>query len=346
MRATLNLSFFKELTISIIKWQSLLIGHQHPEVTQAIQEQLARGTTFFANNRQGIELAAMIVDAVPCADKVRFVSTGSEADAFAMRLARGYTGRDKILKFEGGYHGFSDYGLMSTTPPSPGNTPQPIPDSAGIPKNITENTLVAPFNDIDAVASLIQEHKKTIAAVFMEPLQRLLLPQPGFLDAIRELTEANDILLIFDEVVTGFRLAYGGAQTYYGITPDICTLGKVIGGGLPLAAIAGREDIMALFDKERVGPTRFLPQIGTLSGNPLAAAAGIATLNVLKQPESYERLFTIGQSLIDALSELLLSHGIEGQVVGAPPLFDVVFTSGPMRNYRDTLRGDAQRVSC
>ena len=288
----------------------------------------------------------MIVDAVPCADKVRFVSTGSEADAFAMRLARGYTGRDKILKFEGGYHGFSDYGLMSTTPPCPGNTPQPIPDSAGIPKNITENTLVAPFNDIDAVASLIQEHKKTIAAVFMEPLQRLLLPQPGFLDAIRELTEANDILLIFDEVVTGFRLAYGGAQTYYGITPDICTLGKVIGGGLPLAAIAGREDIMALFDKERVGPTRFLPQIGTLSGNPLAAAAGIATLNVLKQPESYERLFTIGQSLIDALSELLLSHGIEGQVVGAPPLFDVVFTSGPMRNYRDTLRGDAQRVSC
>ena len=226
----------------------MIVGHAHPEVTAAVQSQLERGTTFFANNPQGIELAAVIVDAVPCADKVRFASTGSEADAFAIRLARAYTRRDKILKFEGGYHGYSDYGLMSLAPRKPGNSSQPIPDSAGIPETIRDDILVAPFNDADAVESLIKEHAGTIAAVFMEPLQRLIPPQPGFLEAMRALTLAHDILLVFDEVVTGFRLAYGGAQAYYGVVPDLCTLGKAIGGGFPLSAVAGRDDIMALFD--------------------------------------------------------------------------------------------------
>ncbi|MCH9672348.1 MAG: aminotransferase class III-fold pyridoxal phosphate-dependent enzyme, partial [Gammaproteobacteria bacterium] len=318
----------------------MLVGHGHPDVNAAIESQLAKGTTFFANNRQGIDLATVICEAVPCADKVRFASTGSEADAFAMRLARAYRGRDKILKFEGGYHGYSDYGLMSLAPSKPGNASEAIADSAGIPVNVKENMLVAPFNDVDAVASLIREHKDSIAAVFMEPLQRLIPPRPGFLEAMRELTEDNDILLVFDEVVTGFRMAYGGAQEHYGVTPDICTLGKAIGGGFPLSAIAGREDIMALFDKSQTTPDRFVPQVGTLSGNPIAAAAGLATLEVLSRPGTYEAFFATGQRLMDALSDLIAQSGFAGQVVGAPPMFDVVFADGDIRTYRDTQRAD------
>jgi len=323
----------------------MIIGHGHPEVTAAVQAQLTRGTTFFANNPQGIELASVIVDAVPCADKVRFASTGSEADAFAMRLARAYTGRSKILKFEGGYHGYSDYGLMSLAPKQPGNSSQPIPDSAGIPESIREDILVAPFNDAVAVESLIKENRNAIAAVFMEPLQRLIPPEPGFLEAVRELTLAHDILLVFDEVVTGFRMSYGGAQQYYGVIPDLCTLGKAIGGGFPLSAVAGREDIMALFAKDRVSADRFVPQVGTLSGNPIAAAAGLATLAILRRPGTYDRYFETGEKLMSALSRCLDEAGLEAQVVGAPPMFDVVFAGGAVRNYRDTVRADAARMS-
>lgn len=322
----------------------MIIGHGHPEVTAAVQAQLERGTTFFANNPQGIELAAAIVDAVPCADKVRFASTGSEADAFAIRLARAYSGRSKILKFEGGYHGYSDYGLMSLAPKKPGNSPEPIPDSAGIPESIKEDILIAPFNDADAVESLIKEHRNSIAAVFMEPLQRLIPPRPGFLEAMRELTLANDILLVFDEVVTGFRMAYGGAQAYYGVVPDVCTLGKAIGGGFPISAIAGREDIMALFDKGSAEADRFVPLVGTLSGNPIAATAGLATLEVLKRPGTYERYFETGGKLMSALARILDESGIEGQVVGVPPMFDIVFAGGEVRNYRDTIRGDGAKI--
>jgi len=321
----------------------MLVGHAHPEVNAAVQAQLENGSTFFANNPHGIELAEAIVDAVPCAEKVRFSSTGSDADAFAMRLARAYRGREKILKFEGGYHGYTDYGLMSLAPKKPANIAEPIPDSAGIPESVRESVLVAPFNDADAVESLIKEHKDSIAAVFMEPFQRLIPPQPGFLEAMRELTLANDILLVFDEVVTGFRLAYGGAQAYYGVTPDLCTLGKAIGGGFPLAAIAGREDIMALFDRKQTEPERFVPQVGTLTGNPIAAAAGVATLNILKRPGTYERYFETGNRLITALSAKLESSGLEAQVLGIAPMFDIVFAGGSMRNYRDTLRTDASR---
>ena len=319
----------------------MLIGHNHPAVTAAAQRQIELGSTFFANNRQGIELAGVIADAVPCADKVRFTSTGSEADAFVMRLARAFTGRDKILKFEGGYHGYSEYGLMSLAPKQPGNSYRPIRDSAGIPQNTTENILVAPFNDAAAVESLIREHSGEVAAVFMEPLQRLIPPQPGFLEAMRRLTLENDMLLVFDEVVTGFRMAYGGAQEYYGVVPDLCTLGKAIGGGFPLAAVAGRDDIMALFDRERAEPDRFVPMVGTLSGNPVAAAAGLATLEVLRQPGSYERLHATGERLMSGLSAFLARAGLDAQVVGSPIMFDVIFAGGEMRNYRDTLRGDA-----
>ncbi len=319
----------------------MLVGHAHPEVTAAAQARIAQGTTFFANNRWGIELAEAIVAAVPCAEQVRFVSSGSEADLYAMRAARAYRGRDKILKFEGGYHGMSDYSLMSLAPKQPGNFPRPIPNSAGIPRSLRDEVLVAPFNDLDSVRSLIREHRNELAGVILEPLQRIIPPQPGFLEGLRRITAENGIPLIFDEVVTGFRLAYGGAQEYYGVVPDLCTLGKVIGGGFPLAAIAGRAEIMAHFDRGAVGDDGFLMQVGTLSGNPVAAAAGLATLDILRRPGAYERLFATGRQLMGTLDELLKLAGITARVTGEPPLFDVVFAGEPVHDYRGALRGDA-----
>ncbi len=318
----------------------MLVGHAHPEVTAAVLAQIPLGTTFFANNRHGILLAEAIVDAVPCAEQVRFVSSGTEADLYAMRLARAFRKRDKILKFEGGYHGMSDYALMSLAPKRPGNFPQPVPDSPGIPRSVRDEMLVAPFNDIDMVASLIREHRDELAGVIVEPFQRMIPPAPGFLEALRAITRENGIPLIFDEVVTGFRLAYGGAQEYYGVTPDICTLGKVIGGGFPLAAVAGRADIMAHFDRELVGDDGFLMQVGTLSGNPVASVAGLASLAILKRPGAYEALFATGRALMAELDRLLKRAGFAAQVIGEPPLFDVVFTDTAPHDYRGVLRGD------
>jgi len=322
----------------------MLVGHAHPEVTAAAQARIAQGTTFFANNRYGIELAEAIIAAVPCAEQVRFVSTGSEADLYAMRAARAFTKRDKILKFEGGYHGMSDYSLMSLAPKRPGNFPQPIPDSAGIPKSLRDEVLVAPFNDLDMVNGLVREQRDELAGVIVEPMQRIIPPAPGFLEGLRKVTAESGILLIFDEVVTGFRLAYGGAQEYYGVVPDLCTLGKVIGGGFPLAAIAGRSDIMAHFDRRAVGDEGFLMQVGTLSGNPVAAAAGLATLGILKRPGAYDRLFATGRELMGTLTELLRHNGVTAQVTGEPPLFDAVFSGEPVRDYRGTLLGNTDML--
>ena len=319
----------------------MFAGHAHPRVTAAVREQIELGSTFFANNRYAIELAEAIADAVPCAEQVRFVSSGTEADAYAMRLARAFRGRDKILKFEGGYHGMSDTGLQSLAPKRPGNFPRPAPDSAGIPAGVGDEVLVAPYNDLDAVANLIREHRGEIAGVIVEPVQRIIPPVEGFLEGLRELTAKHDVVLIFDEVVTGFRMAYGGAQEYYGITPDLCTLGKACGGGYPLAAIAGREEIMALFDASRAGEGRFLFQIGTLSGNPIAAVAGLATLEVLREPGTYERVNAMGARLMEGFAERLREHGFTATILGVPACFEAVFAPGPITDYRGTLRGDA-----
>ena len=318
----------------------MFIGHAHPEVTAAIQAQAPLGTTFFGNNRHGIELARAIVDAVPCAEQVRFVCTGTEADLYAMRAVRAFRRRDKILKFEGGYHGMSDYALMSMAPKNPGNFPRAIPDSAGIPKSVRDEMLIAAFNDVEMVESLIKEHKDELAGVIVEPFQRLLPPQPGFLQALRRITKEHGIPLIFDEVVTGFRFAYGGAQEYYGVTPDLCTLGKIVGGGFALAAVAGRADIMAHFDRLAMADEDFLFQVGTLSGNPVAAVAGLATLDVLKRPGAYEQVFKTGRTLMKSLDELLKKAGLKATVIGEPPLFDVVFTDQSLKDYRDTLKGN------
>ena len=318
----------------------MILGHCHPEVIEALHTQLERGMTFFANNPEGVELAEAICDAVECAEQLRYLSTGGEADMYAMRLARAHTGRDRVMKFEGGYHGMAGEALMSLSPTNLRDFPAAVPDSAGIPESVRASMVIAPFNDSERARDYINKYAGELACVIVEPLQRIVPPEPGFLETLREETAKHGIVLIFDEVVTGFRLAYGGAQEKYGVVPDLCTLGKIIGGGLPLAAIAGREDIMAHFDKSRVGAEKFTFQVGTLSGNPLAAVAGLKTLEILRRPGAYEELCANGERLMDALTTNLAGAGIEHQVVGDPVLFDVIFAAGPVRDYRDVLGDD------
>ena len=317
----------------------MLLGHGHPEVMESVFEQLPKGMTFFANNAKGIELAEAIVDAVPCCEQVRFVTSGGEADMYAIRLARAYTGRNKILKFEGGYHGMSSEAQMSLAPERRVNFPQAVPDSAGIPQGVADQMLIAPFNDLAAVEALLTEHND-IAAIIAEPLQRIIPAEPGYLQGLRDLCDKHSVLLIFDEIVTGFRLAYGGAQERYGVTPDICTLGKIIGGGFALAALGASTEIMQHFDKSFVGSDKWLMQLGTLSGNPVAAAAGLKTMEVLRRKGSYDKLRAIGKSLQDMQSDALTKVGVPHQICGDETLFDIFFTRAACRDYRSAKHDD------
>ena len=321
----------------------MLVGHGHPEVLEAVLQQLPQGMTFFANNARGIELADAICEAVPCCEQVRFVTSGGEADMYALRLARAFTGKTKILKFEGGYHGMSAEAQMSLAPTHAVNFPQAVPDSAGIPASVRDEMLIAPFNDLAAVETLLSEHDD-IAAIIVEPLQRIIPPQPGFLAGLRALCDAHHVLLIFDEIVTGFRLAYGGAQERYGVTPDICTLGKIIGGGFPLAALGASREIMKHFDKAVVGGDKWLMQLGTLSGNPVASVAGLKTMEILRRPGQYEALRKTGKRLQDMQSEKLHKAGIAHQIVGDETLFDVLFTQNSCTDYRSTKHAEAERA--
>jgi glutamate-1-semialdehyde 2,1-aminomutase len=332
----------KEYIDYLIGSGPMLLGHGHPEVMEAVFEQLPKGMTFFANNSKGIELAKAIVDAVACCEQVRFVTSGGEADMYAIRLARAFTGRDRIVKFEGGYHGMSAEAQMSLAPAARVNFPQAVPDSAGIPQGVAEQMLIAPFNDLAAVEALLSEHDD-IAAIIAEPLQRVIPALPGYLQGLRALCDKYGVLLIFDEIVTGFRLAYGGAQERYGVTPDICTLGKIIGGGFPLAALGASAEIMQHFDKSMVGGDKWLMQLGTLSGNPVAAAAGLKTMEVLRRAGSYERLREIGKTLQTLQSDALSKAGIAHQICGDETLFDIYFTERPCRDYRSAQHDDPDR---
>tara|TARA_B100000965_G_scaffold54057_1_gene40593 strand:+ start:959 stop:2236 length:1278 start_codon:yes stop_codon:yes gene_type:complete len=321
----------------------MLIGHSHPEVEEVILSQLSKGTTFFANNVLGVELAEEICRSVACAEQIRYVSTGGEADMYSIRLARAYTKRQKIVKFEGGYHGMCAEAQMSLAPTTLSNFPQAVPDSAGIPESVKSEVLIAPFNDIDFIENFLSQEYADIAAIIVEPLQRLIPPNKDFLPTLRKLCDKFGILLIFDEVVTGYRFAYGGAQEHYGVTPDICTLGKIIGGGFPLAAIAGRREIMAHFDKSKVGSEGFLMQIGTLSGNPIASIAGLKTLEILRRPGSYEKLRDNGQRIMDFASKNLTKQGIDHKIVGDQTLFDILFTNADISNYRDVQKNNMKQ---
>jgi len=265
----------------------MILGHSHPAVVAAVRDQLEKGTTYFMVNEPIIRLADELCRAVPCAEQVRFTSTGSEATFFALRAARAWRKRDKVMKFEGGYHGSHDYALMSSAPRSPKAFPAATADSGGIP-HVLEGEV-----------------------------------------------------LIFDEVVTGFRFAYGGAQEYYGVVPDLAALGKIIGGGFPLAAVCGRQEIMKAFDPRREGTPDFVAQVGTLNGNPIAAVAGLATLAELKKPGAYTRLNGTGRRLRDGLADLARRSGLPAQVIGETTVFDIVFTDRPLTDYRAMLAADS-----
>jgi glutamate-1-semialdehyde 2,1-aminomutase len=318
----------------------MVLGHAHPAVVAAVRAQLEGGTTYFMVTEPIIELAEEICRAVPCAEQVRFTSTGSEATFFALRVARTARQRDKILKFEGGYHGAHDYSMMSSSPRSPKAFPAPVPDSSGIPRALEDEVLVAPFNDLATVEGIVATHADELAAVIIEPFQRLIPPQPGFLQGLREITRRHGILLVFDEVVTGFRLAYGGAQQYYGVVPDIACVGKIVGGGFPLAAVCASAELMQPFDPGQDGKGDFISQSGTLNGNPIAAVAGLATLAELRKPGAYETFHGTGRRLMTGLADLAQKSGLPAQVVGEPVLFDILFTSDPVTDYRSLQKAD------
>ena len=319
---------------------SLILGHCNPSVTRAVEEQISRGTNFSTLSEAAIRLAEAVVKAVPCAEKAYFVNSGSEATMYALRLARAYTGREKILKFDGAYHGFHDYLLFNTNYGDPSNWseyPQPTPDSAGIPETLKSMVLVAPYNDASTTRKIVREYRSELAAIIVEPVMRGLSTNRDFLEETRELANGEETLLIFDETITGFRLALGGAQEFYGVTPDLATYGKALGGGYPIGAVVGREEIMELLNPYTEDP-RWIIGIGSSSGNPLSATASLATLKELNRPGVYERLNGYGEELRRRLRELFEEYGLSVQMTGEGSIVDFYFTEGKVENYRDTLK--------
>jgi glutamate-1-semialdehyde 2,1-aminomutase len=322
----------------------MLLGHAHPAVVDAVRRQMERGTSYMLLNEPSIELAEEIVRAVPCAEQVRYTSSGSEATFFALRVARAFRKREKVMKFEGGFHGSHDYALMSVVPRSPKAFPAPMSDSAGIPHAIEGEVLVAPYNDLATTEALIAAHHEELAAVIVEPYQRTIVPAPGFLQGLRKATRRYDVPLVFDEIVTGFRFAYGGAQEYYGVVPDLAAFGKVVAGGFPLACVAGVQPIMHHFDAALEGTPDYVWQAGTFNGNAIACAAGLATLGELRKPGTYERLFRTGARLRQGLAAAVARHALAAQVSGEPPVFDIFFTDREILDYRATLTADRERM--
>ena len=323
----------------------MILGHAHPAVTEAVIKAVEGGSTFFATNDKALELAEEMVNAIPCAEQVRFTTSGTDACFNAMRACRAFTGKEKVLKFEGGFHGTSDYALMSLTPPPSVEYPQAQASSGGIPKAIEDLMLIAPYNDLGTTETIIKAHLEDIAAVIVEPVQRVIAPQPGFLQGLRDLTKRYNIPLIFDEVVTSFRLAYGGAQEFYGVTPDICTVGKIMGGGYPLAAVTGRADILSVYDRSASDNDTYVNQIGTLNGNPVACAAGLATLEVMREPATYTKIHGAGAAIRNALVDICQQNGVPVQSCGEDAIFDVYFSEQPISNYRDTLSADSAMMT-
>ncbi len=324
----------------ICSWGALILGHAHPEIAAALADQAARGTSYGMTTELEIELAEILQNALPSIERIRFVSSGTEATMSAVRLARAATGRNLIVKFEGGYHGHGDSFLARA---GSGLATLGIAASPGVPQALAELTLDAPYNDLAAVERLFERHGGDIAAVIVEPIAAnmgVVPPADGFLSGLRELTRRHGALLIFDEVITGFRLCFGGAQNLFGIEPDLTTLGKIIGGGLPVAAYGGRRDLM-----EQVAPVGPVYQAGTLSGNPLAMRAGIETLKRLAVHGFYDSLDRKAKILADAMGQALSDAGIAGQVARAGSLLTLFFTASPVENYAAAKKSDTRRFA-
>ncbi|AOY82664.1 glutamate-1-semialdehyde 2,1-aminomutase [Moorena producens JHB] len=321
-------------------WGPAICGHAHPEVIGALHQALDKGTSFGAPSALENVLAQMVIDAVPSIEMVRFVNSGTEACMAVLRLMRAFTGRDKIIKFSGCYHGHADMLLVQA---GSGVATLGLPDSPGVPKSATANTLTATYNDLDEVKALFEQYPNEIAGVILEPVvgnSGFITPVPGFLEGLREVTQNHGALLVFDEVMTGFRIAYGGAQEKFGITPDLTTLGKIIGGGLPVGAYGGRKDIMSM-----VAPAGPMYQAGTLSGNPLAMTAGIKTLELLKKPGTYEQLETITKKLSEGLLQIAKDsgHATTGGYISA--MFGMFFTGVPVHNFDDAKTSDLSKFT-
>lgn len=320
----------------------LILGHAHPSVTNAVTEQVSKGTTFYLLNEPIIKLSQQLISAIPCAEMIRFSCSGAEATFYALRLARAYTKKEKILKFEGAYHGHHDYAMMSLTSQSE-NFPNPSVDSAGIPQCIQKTVLVAPFNNFEICEEIIDKNHEDLAAVLIEPYQRVYGPKENFLNFLREITLKYGIVLIFDELVTGFRIAYGGAQEYYQVVPDLATYGKTIGGGLPLAAVCGKAKIMDLCDPTIKNKSNYVYQSGTFNGNAICAAAGLATLEELIKPGVYGRLNFLGSQIREHLEKGFEERSIPVKVAGIGPMFNVLFTNEEVIDFRSLQRCDKQK---
>lgn len=324
----------------IQSWGPMILGHAYPSVLKAVNEASANGFSFGAPTAAESELARLVIECVPSIEMVRFVNSGTEATMSALRLARAYTGRSKIIKFSGCYHGHADMLLVQA---GSGVATMGLPDSPGVPAEATGNTLIAPYNDAEAVAALFHAYPGEIAAIIIEPVAAnmgVVLPEPGFLEELRRLTQEHGALLIFDEVMTGFRVAPGGMQERVGILPDLTCLGKIIGGGLPVGAYGGRRDIMQL-----VAPLGPMYQAGTLSGNPLAMAAGIATLTELRQAGRYAELERKSAWLGDELLRAIQQTGAQVQLARIGSMFTLFFTTQPVTNYAEAKNSDTERFA-
>lgn len=322
----------------VMSWGPLILGHAHPEILKAVEKAMKEGTSYGALSEKEILLAEMICKAVPSIEKVRFVSSGTEAAMTAIRLARSYTGRSKIIKFEGCYHGHSDFLLVKA---GSGLATYSLAGSAGIPEDVLKSTIVIPFNDLDALEKVFTRFPNEIACVLMEPIPAnmgVVLPKVGYLDGVKRLSQQNGALLVFDEVITGFRVAYGGAQSYYKIRPDLTILGKIIGGGFPVGAVGGPSEIM-----DQLAPLGPVYQAGTLSGNPVAMAAGLKTLELLKKLRTYEKLEMLGTELAQGLEELLAKKKIPARIQRMGSMMTLFFTNRPVENYQDVLASDSKK---
>ena len=321
-------------------WGPMILGHRHSQVIKAISTVLERGTSFGAPTDLEIELAEMVIAAIPSMEMIRVVNSGTEATMSAIRLARGFTGRDRIIKFDGCYHGHADTLLVQA---GSGVATLGIPGSPGVPESFVAHTLSLPYNDIETIQKVMDEQGEKIACIIVEPVagnMGLVAPVDGFLNILRELTEKTGSLLIFDEVMTGFRVAYGGAQSIYGISPDISTLGKIIGGGLPVGAYGGRQDIMG-----HIAPQGPVYQAGTLSGNPVAMAAGIATLKEIRQPGFYDALDEKAERLTAGLRSSAEQAGIEVTVDRVGSMAGLFFTGREVKNFEDAKKSDLEIFS-
>jgi len=324
----------------VCSWGPLILGHAHPQVVEVLKITAERGTSYGAPTELETELAQLIVEAMDSIEMIRFVNSGTEAVMSALRLARASTGRDKIIKFAGCYHGHADMLLVQA---GSGVATLGLPDSPGVPRAATQDTLLAPYNDAATVETLFEKYPEGIAAVIVEPVagnMGVVPPEPGFLEGLRQLTRQHGALLIFDEVITGFRVAYGGAQALYNIKPDLTCLGKIIGGGLPVGAYGGRREIMEL-----VAPLGSVYQAGTLSGNPLAMAAGVATLQELARPGSYERLDELARQLAQGLEEAAHQAGVPLRVNRMGSMLTPFFTDRPVKDYTSAKEANSQRYA-